>query len=82
MDIFVEVFGWVGAVLLLLAYYLSSRGIYPATSKESLIINMIGGLGLMINGAYHRALPSVGLNLVWTVVGVTALIKLSNKKVK
>lgn len=75
MELFIEVFGWVGAVLLLIAFYVNTRHIYPATSKESLTINVIGGTGLLINGLYHHALPSVALNGVWIAVGVPALIK-------
>ncbi len=81
MEIFVEVFGWVGAGLLLLAFYLNSRNIYPATSKLSLSINIVGAAGLLTNGFYHGALPSVGLNLVWILVGVTALAKALRVKV-
>lgn len=75
MDLFVEVFGWIGAGLLLLAFYLNSRNIYPATSVLSLTINVVGAAGLLTNGFYHGALPSVGLNLIWILVGITALYK-------
>ena len=80
MELFIEVFGWIGAGLLLLAFYFNTRQIYPATSKESLAINIIGGTGLLLNGAYHGALPSVALNGVWIVVGVSALIKIMGNK--
>lgn len=76
MEIFIEVFGWLSAGLLLLAFYLNTRQIYPATSKESLTINVVGGIGLLLNGLYHGALPSVALNGVWIIVGVTALVKI------
>lgn len=81
MDIFVEVFGWIGAALLLTAFYINSRGIYPATSRESLLINIVGGAGLLTNGWYHGALPSVALNGIWILVGVSAYLKIKmNKK--
>lgn len=75
MDIFLEAFGWVGAALLLIAFYINSRDIYPATSKQSLIINIVGSAGLFANGLYHGALPSVALNSIWFVVGCTALYR-------
>lgn len=75
MEILVEVFGWVGAACLLGAFYINSRNIYPATSIVSLSINIVGAVGLLVNGLYHGALPSVGLNGVWILVGVTALYK-------
>ena len=79
MEIFVEVFGWIGAALLLLAFYINSRNIYPATSVVSLTINVVGAIGLLTNGLYHGALPSVGLNGVWILVGITALYKALKK---
>lgn len=75
MDIFVEIVGWFGAACLLLAFYLNSRNVYPATSVISLVINVLGAVGLLINGLYHGALPSVGLNGIWIFVGATALYK-------
>lgn len=75
MEIFVEIFGWIGAILLLVAFYINTRHIYPATSKESLTINIVGGTGLLVNGLYHQALPSVALNGVWIAVGIPALVK-------
>jgi hypothetical protein len=76
VDLFLEAFGWAGALALAVAFYLNSRDIYPATSKESLYINIFGSAGLLANGLYHNALPSVALNVVWFMVGVTALYKL------
>ena len=77
MDLFLEVFGWSGAIALALAFYLNSRDIYSATSNQSLWINIYGSAGLLANGIYHGALPSVALNIVWFVVGVSALFKIS-----
>jgi hypothetical protein len=76
VSLFVEIFGWAGAAALLTAFYINSRNIYPATSKISLWINVFGASGLLTNGIYHGALPSVGLNAVWIFVGASALIKL------
>jgi len=83
VNIFIEVFGWAGAVALLTAFYINSRNIFPATSKISLWINVFGASGLLTNGIYHGALPSVGLNAVWIFVGISALVKLmvSEKKI-
>ncbi len=77
MDLFYEIFGWAGAAALLSAFYLNSRDIFPATSKQSLWINVFGAAGLLTNGLYHGALPSVGLNAIWILVGASALIKLA-----
>ena len=69
----VEVLGWLGAGLLLLAYALVSRGVVAARSLRYQAMNVLGALLLALNSAVNGAWPSVGLNTVWLVVGVVAV---------
>ena len=72
MDLAVEIIGWTGAALLLFAYFLvSTRGKPPGPVIQT--INGIGAIALIVNGAAHRAWPSVGLNIVWLLVAIAAL---------
>lgn len=75
MGIIVEIVGWTGAVLIVAAYAQAARGRWPATGRQSAAINVVAGVCLVINGAYHGAFPSVGLNSVWAVIGVLALVR-------
>ena len=75
MRLLVEVIGWAGAVLIVTAYAQAARGRWPATGRQSALINVVAGVCLVINGAYHGAFPSVGLNTVWAVIGVLALTR-------
>ncbi len=75
MGVLVEVIGWSGAVLIVTAYAQAARGRWPATGRHSAVVNVIAGVCLVINGAYHGAYPSVGLNSVWAVIGVLALLR-------
>ncbi len=76
----VEIAGWAAAVLILGAYYLLSLGKIDARSGLYHWMNIAGAVGFIINSGWHRALPSVGLNVVWCAIGVFALKR--NKAVK
>ena len=68
----VEVVGWAGAVLILLAYLLLSAGRLTGQSLTYQAMNVLGAAGFVINGWWHRALPSAVLNILWLGIGVFA----------
>ena len=62
-----EVIGWVGAVLVLVAYWdVTSHG----TSLHYHVMNLAGAAGLLVNALYHRALPSSAVNVVWAFIAI------------
>lgn len=64
--------GWAGAGCLLVGYGLVSAGrIAPGRGYH--LLNLAGAIGLAVNGIVHRAWPSTVVNLVWLVIGMTAL---------
>jgi len=70
----IDIMGWVGAVLLLLAYALVSNRKLAGDSARFQLLNLSGGLLLAVNSGYHGALPSVAVNAVWIVIGLVALL--------
>ena len=72
---FIEIAGWVGATLILAAYALISAGRLNARSPLYQWMNVVGAIGFMINGGWHNAWPSFGLNLVWLAIGILALMR-------
>lgn len=65
----VEAVGWAGAGLILLAYLLLSA---EKLSGQSLIyqgMNIVGAAGFVVNGWWHRAIPSAALNVLWLLIG-------------
>lgn len=75
-EIAVEVAGWAGAALILLGYLLISTGKLTGKSLSYQLINVVGAAGFIVNGWWHGALPSVGLNIVWMIIGTTALARI------
>jgi hypothetical protein len=68
----VEIVGWAGAVLILLAYLLLSAGKFTGQSLTYQAMNVVGAAGFVVNGWWHRALPSAVLNILWLGIGVFA----------
>ncbi len=75
MQTFIEVIGWAGAVLLLLAYALVSAGTVGSRSATYQVINLLGAAGLVVNSGWNGALPSASLNVIWMGIGLVALFR-------
>jgi len=73
--IIVECLGWLGAILVLSAYYLISTD--KVTSASSLFqwLNIIGAIGLIIHTIFNHAYPSAFVNVIWVGVAVYSLLK-------
>ena len=71
---FIDFAGWVGALLILLAYVTVSIGRLRSDSTSYQIMNVLGAAGLILNSGWYHALPSVGLNVVWMGIGLYALL--------
>lgn len=72
----IDIIGWTGTILYLLAYGLVSAKKVESDSWAYQGMNLIAGTMLIINTLYLRAYPSVGLNIAW--VGI-AIVTLANK---
>jgi cell division protein FtsW (lipid II flippase) len=75
MTILVEAIGWISAILVLAAYGLLSSGRMHAHSAGYQLMNIVGAVGLAINTAWNGAIPSAALNVVWSGIGIYALIR-------
>ena len=73
MAIFVDVLGWVGTVLYLIAYALVSVKKVEGDSLFYQGMNILAGILLIINTFYWRAYPSLGLNVAWIGIALFTL---------
>jgi len=60
-----EIVGWTGTIAILAAYWLVSIGKISAGSKSYQYLNLFGAGFVIVNVAFHSAMPSVALNTVW-----------------
>ncbi|MGE5834269.1 MAG: CBU_0592 family membrane protein [Acidobacteriota bacterium] len=74
MPVFIDFIGWVGAVLVLLAYGLVSTDRLHPHSVGYQSLNIAGALGLVINSAWYSAVPSAVVNVAWIGIGLYALL--------
>ena len=71
-----DVFGWIGGVILICAYAMVSFERISASGAFFQRLNLVGSLALAANSAWHHAWPSSCVNFVWIIVGVIALKRL------
>lgn len=79
--IIIDVLGWAGTILFLVAYGLVSSRKVEGDSWTYQGINMFAGTFLIINTLYLKAYPSAGLNAAWVCIAIFTLgNKLWNNK--
>ena len=69
----IEFFGWLGSLLLLLAYGLVSASKITPTQKLYHLLNLLGGCGIVIVSLDKEAYPPAALNVVWCLVAIAGL---------
>lgn len=79
-NLVVEVVGWIGAALILLAYLLVTTGRLTGQSRPFQWMNLVGAAGFVINGWWHDAIPSTTLNIIWMGIALVALVRLWKNK--
>ena len=76
----VEIAGWSGAALILMAYLLLSAGRLTGQSLTYQGMNVVGAAGFVINGWWNGALPSAVLNVLWILIGAVASWRIIRKE--
>lgn len=77
-----EVAGWAGACLILLAYLLVTAEKLTGRSPAFQWMNLIGAAGFVVNGAWHGAVPSATLNIIWMAIAAVALVGIARRRKK
>ena len=80
VEIAVEVAGWTGAALILLAYLLLSAGRLTGQSLLYQAMNVVGAAGFIVNGWWHGAIPSAALNVLWLMIGAFASVRILRRR--
>ena len=80
VELMVEVAGWAGAALILLAYLLLSAGKLTGQSLTYQAMNVVGAVGFVVNGWWHGAIPSASLNVLWLLIGAVASWRILKKR--
>ena len=73
--ILIDVIGWLGAALVLLAYALLSVRWMDGNSFSYQALNVTGAVMLVVNSYYLGAYPSVGVNAAWVGIALLTLLR-------
>ncbi len=82
MKLLIDTIGWIGSIEVIAAYGLNS---YQKIKSDSLLfqlLNLTGGLFLIINTIYYSAYPSAFINVVWVIIASIAIFQLTRKSKK
>lgn len=69
----IEFFGWAGAILVLIAYFLVSTKKADPESIRFQLINIFGGSFLIIYTYHCNATASMTVNIIWVVIGLHSI---------
>jgi hypothetical protein len=73
METLMNIIGWIGTVLYLIAYGMVSAKKVEGDSWTYQGLNLIAGMLLIVNTLYLRAYPSAGLNIAWVAIAILTL---------
>lgn len=74
-----DVLGWLGAVFLLIAYYLTSAQKLTQESIVLHLLNLMGAACIVLNTNYRGAFGPMTLNIIWFLIALSSIVK-SKKK--
>lgn len=77
MEIFLQIIGWVGMGLVLLAYYLNETDKISSRSVTYHLLNLFGAIGVGFNVFHQQAWSAFALQIAW---GIIAILSLRRKK--
>jgi hypothetical protein len=80
LDVWMEVVGWIGAILILTGYGLLSAGKLDGKSPLYQWLNVVGAIGFIANSSWNGAWPSAALNVIWVGIGIVALVKIFTRR--
>ncbi len=79
ISIVINIIGWTGSGLVVLAYGLVSTNRLKGNSVIYQLINLMGAIFLLINTVYFGAYPSSFTNVVWITIAIVAIARAVKK---
>ena len=76
MEIFSQIIGWIGMILIVLAYFLVSTGKINSSNRNYQFLNLFGAIFVGINVFYQSAWPAFTLQVVWVMIAIFSLVKI------
>ena len=80
MNIWIDIIGWAGGLMVLLAYLLVSTNKLNGKHVYFQLLNTVGASLLVVNTIFLKSYPSAFENLIWACVGIVTLVSILLKK--
>ncbi|MEK7566732.1 MAG: hypothetical protein AAB527_01180 [Patescibacteria group bacterium] len=71
---FIEILGWLGTILIVGAYFLVSSKKLDSQGVFYQSTNLLGAIFVGINVFYKSAWPALGLQVVWGLISIWAIL--------
>lgn len=71
----IDIIGWIGSVMVVLAYSLNMFKKMASDSMMYYWLNIIGSICLIVNTLFHHAIPSAVVNVIWVCIAGVAVIR-------
>ena len=81
-NLLIDIIGWIGSIMLVIAYWLVSKNRISAQSFIYQFLNVLGSVFLIVNTWFYGAFPSTAVNAIWVFVGGFYLFKSIQTKQK
>lgn len=75
MNVLVDILGWMGSVFILAAYALNSYQKLRSDSIPFYMLNIAGGILLIVYSVSKEAYANTFINVIWIAVAVPAIVK-------
>lgn len=75
-----SIIGWVGMILIILAYFLLSTKKLKSKSIIYHLLNLLGGAGIIVSAFTTQSWPAMILNIIWMIIAVFSIYKIINVK--
>jgi len=80
-DTLIQIIGWIGTFLIVAAYFLVTYKKIDPAGRNYALMNLFGAIGIGINVFYHHAWPAVIMEIIWALIAISALVKITGKKI-
>ncbi len=71
-----ESIGWIGMILIVLAYTLVNFSILKPENIIYILFNLIGAIGIVYISMIKKAYQPAALNVIWALVAIVAIVRL------
>lgn len=79
-ETFIDAVGWIGGLIVVIAYFMISSGKTTAKSPLFQSLNLIGSVFLIINTYAKGAYPSAVVNVIWVGIALYGFYRIFTEK--